>query len=141
MLRIRTAAAALLLAFAALPLATAPSAMAERFRHYEARQSNTLKEAVENFAAYNAKIAAVMAKDELTDTDLERIHELTYTLEDALARINRVMQALPQTLETLHIASENHQPAAVRGAGAVYLDIATTVIPVAEGAVAAKAAD
>jgi len=98
--------------------------------HYAAKPSETLAEAVANFSEYNALLAEVMARPTLTDSDLERIHELTYTLETALARINAAMADLPERLERVHLASEGHEaPDRVRALVRTYLDPARTVIP------------
>lgn len=118
--------AATCLAFVALPTSAGAD---ERVQHYEAKPSKTLEQAVKNFSEYNAMLAEVLEKDKLTASDLERIHELTYTLEVALAKINKNMSALPATLERLHLASEKHNEAEARGVGQVYLEVAQTVIP------------
>ncbi len=107
----------------------APAVATEEIDHYEAKPSRTLEEAVANFIEYNAKLAAIMAREDLTVADMEEIHQLTYTLEVALAKINDVMQALPVTLEELHLASESHNVAKVRGVGSVYLENAQTAVP------------
>jgi len=101
----------------------------EAVDHYEAKPSETLEEAVANFSEYNGLLADVLAKEELTGSDMERVHELTYTLEVALAKINATMEDLPATLESLHLASEAHNPAEVRGVGGAYLEVAQTVVP------------
>lgn len=118
------------LALTAVAALAAPAiAEEEQAQHYAAKSSETLGEAVANFAEYNKKVAAVLEKEELTVSDMEQIHQLTYTLEEALARINKRMKALPVTLEELHLASEAHNPDRVRGVGGVYLETAQTVIP------------
>ena len=53
---------------------------------------------------------------------MEKIHEYTYTLEVALAKINETLGALPATLEQVHKASESHNLAALQGVGDVYLE-------------------
>lgn len=105
-----------------------PLSSDERTEHYEAKPSATLAEAVKNFSEYNGMLAEILKKDKLEASDLERIHELTYTLEIALAKINKSMSALPETLETLHLASEKHNESQARGVGEVYLEIAQTVV-------------
>lgn len=100
----------------------------ERVDHYEAKPSETLEQAVTNFAEYNAKLAEVLKKDKLSGDDLEQIHQLTYTLEVALAKINDEMAALPPILERLHLSSEAHNEAEARGVGKVYLETAQTVV-------------
>jgi DNA repair exonuclease SbcCD ATPase subunit len=103
-------------------------ATAHEVDHYEAKPSETLEQAVENFTEYNQRLAEIMAKDELTGDDMERIHQLTYTLEVALAKINEEMAALPETLERLHLSSEAHNETEARGAGKTYLETAQTVM-------------
>jgi len=106
-----------------------PALAGEDVDHYAAETPETLGEAVASFSEYNERLSGVLAKDELSTADLERIHELTYTLEEALAMINERMGALPATLERLHKASEAHDVAASREAGAAYLEVGGTVIP------------
>jgi hypothetical protein len=116
------------LALAGALLAAPALADEEGFDHYDAVPSETLDEAVANFREYNAKLAEVMAKDDLADADMERIHELTYTLEEALAKIAETVRGLPVTLENLHLASEARDTAKVRGVGQVYLEDAQAVV-------------
>lgn len=130
-LPIRTLANAFFaLAFAlALGLAGAARADEERIDHYERKPAETLAAAVANFADYNAKLAAVLGKDELSDRDLEAVHEITYTLETALERIRQDLAGLAETLEALHVASESHDTAGTKAHGTAYLATARTVIP------------
>lgn len=39
-----------------------------------------------NFSEYNQRLAELLTQDELAITDLGTVHELTYTLENALNR-------------------------------------------------------
>lgn len=110
-------------------LASGAAVAGERVDHYGAKEAATLEEAVANFAEYNAKLSAVLEKSELESADLETIHELTYTLETALAKIRDDLGSLAETLEALHLASEAHQTPATRNHGAAYLKTAETVIP------------
>jgi len=113
----------------AMMLGFATAATADEVQHYAPKQSETLEEAVANFAEYNGLVRQVLAKDDLTVADMERIHELTYTLEIALAKINEHFSDLPVTLENLHLASEDHDAAKMRGIADVYLETAETVVP------------
>ena len=114
----------------AVLLSTGPAMGDEdQVQHYAPKPSETLADAVANFSEYNRLVEEVLAKDELTDMDMERIHELTYTIEVALAKINETMGALPVTLEDLHLASEARNVDRLRGTGGVYLENAQTVIP------------
>ena len=110
----------------AVALGLAGPAMADdAVSHYAPEPSETLDAAVENFVTYNRMMQEVLEKEELTGQDMERIHELTYTLEVALAKINEEMSALPVVLEEVHLASEGGNPHALRGVADVYLESAT----------------
>lgn len=97
----------------------------EGVTHYEALPSETLEQALDNFITYNAKVADVLAREDLSVQDMEEIHEYTYTLEIALARINEELGALPVALERLHIASEGDNTHELRAVGEVYLETAS----------------
>ena len=92
--------------------------------HYEPLPSETLEQAIENFTTYNARVAEVLAREELSEQDMEDIHEYTYTIEIALAKINEELGALPIVLERVHIASEGHNAVELRAVGEVYLETA-----------------
>lgn len=68
----------------------------ERPDHFKGKPSETLEQAVANFSEYNGKLADLLAKDALSPQDLHQVHELTYTLENALekiqCRVNRASQ-------------------------------------------------
>ncbi len=106
----------------------APVQADERVTHYEAKPSETLDEAVTNFSEYNRLLADVLKKEQLSVDDLEQIHQLTYTLEIALAKINEEMAGLPETLERLHLSSEAHNADEARGVGETYLETAQKVV-------------
>ncbi|NKB55106.1 MAG: hypothetical protein GKS00_02115 [Alphaproteobacteria bacterium] len=101
----------------------------ERIDHYAAREAANLKEAVTNFSAFNDKVAEILARPELGPNDLEEVHELTYTLESALAEIRTELSGLADTLEALHLASEAHKAEATRTHGAAYLETARALVP------------
>lgn len=94
---------------------------AERLDHYEGKSSETLEQALANFSEYNAKLAAIMEKPELTPVDLNEIHQLTYTLENALEKINTDLAELAETLEALHQASETGNVRGTRESGKQYI--------------------
>lgn len=101
----------------------------ERVDHYAAREPATLQDAVTDFSEFNEKVAAVLARPELGSTDFEEVHELTYTLENALAKIRGELNDLADTLEALHLASEEHKVEATRTHGTAYLKAARTLVP------------
>ena len=112
-----------LAAAAALGL-SATALAADDVQHYNMVESETLEAALTNFVEYNAKVRDVLAKENLSVADMEEIHEHTYTIEAALAKINAEMGALPETLEALHLASEDHVEAEVRSLAETYFETA-----------------
>lgn len=98
-----------------------PVQAGDEVSHYIAKPSETLEEAVENFVTYNRMLRDVMARDPLNVEDMEEVHELTYTLELALAKINEEMGALPALLEEVHLSSEGDDATVLREAAAPYL--------------------
>jgi|SRR5690554_7337778 len=108
-------------ALVALSLSSAARA-GERPDHYRGEPSPTLDAAMANLGEYNAQLAAILAKDELGPEDTARIHELTYTLENALDRIKSGVEDLEDALEDVHVASERYQVEVVRTQGRKYLD-------------------
>lgn len=101
---------------------------AERVDHFKGLPAHTLEEAVRHFSEYNRKLHEQLDRDTLTATDMAQIHELTYTLENALAKISEEFALLAGTLEALHVASERADHEGVRTHGRVYLETATTVV-------------
>ncbi len=103
-------------------------ASAERADHFKGLPAETLEAAVKNFSEHNKKLAAVLDKGTLTAADFATIHELTYTLENALQKINEDFTALAETLEAVHVASETADSAAVMTQGRAYLSVSQQVI-------------
>lgn len=89
--------------------------------------SRTLTEAVANFSEYNQRLEKALAQAP-TPERLQEIHELTYTLRNALDKINEDMDGLTDTLEEIHISSEAQQADAVQEYASEYLKTARTVI-------------
>jgi uncharacterized membrane protein (DUF4010 family) len=109
-------------------LCTAASLASERPDHYQGKSADTLAEAVSNFSEYNSKLEAILAKGNLSADDIHAIHQLTYTLENALGRINADFSALGETLEKVHVASEDADTATVQQQGRLYLQTAQQVV-------------
>lgn len=101
---------------------TALSVTAQQVEHYAAKPSETLAAALETLAEYNADVAAVVARDRLSTADMEEVHQYTYTMEEAVARIATEMAQIAERLEEVHLASEGNDPDALRRAAAAYLE-------------------
>lgn len=100
----------------------------QRQSHFKGKQSTTLEQAVSNFRDHNAQLAKLLAKDKLSPGDALKVHELTYTLENALKKINSDFAELADVLEEVHVASEKIDTATIKKRGKVYLDISQKVI-------------
>lgn len=92
----------------------------ERVEHFKGLPSPDLATAVKNFSEYN-ELLAQQLNGELTPQALADIHQLTYTLEIALEKINQEMAALADTLEEVHVASETSAPEKLAEEGKKYM--------------------
>lgn len=100
----------------------------DRPDHFKGEPSETLEQAVRNFSEYNQKLANMLQQQNLSAEELYRIHNLTYTLENALGKIEDEIEILEEVLEEVHKASERADADTVSARGKVYLDKAQTLI-------------
>lgn len=100
----------------------------DRADHFKAEAVESLEQAINVFRDNNAKLAEVLA-GEVNDQAIGEIHILTYTLENALQRINHDAAELAETLEELHLSSEKYKTEDVKRFGAEYLETATKLVP------------
>lgn len=91
------------------------------YEHFEAVESPDLETALENLAEYNEKLRAILDGGSLSPNDLGQVHELTYTLENALGRIDDELDEAAEVLEEVHQASERADGETVRSSGEAYL--------------------
>jgi methyl-accepting chemotaxis protein len=82
--------------------------------------SETLAEAMDNLATYNARVEEVLARDDLSVSDMEEIHQYTDTMEQAVARIATSMDDIAALLEEVHLASEGDDTEDLRDTAAAY---------------------
>lgn len=118
-----------LLLSALITLASAPAALAEkRPDHLTGLPAKTLTQAVANFSEANAQLDALIKQKTLTAQDLHQVHQLTYTLENALRKISAELTVLAGTLEAVHAASERADSVTVKTQGKAYLESARQVV-------------
>ena len=101
---------------------------AARTAHSKGEPAETLQQAVTNLSEYNGKLEALLAKAELTAMDMHEVHMLTYTLENALQKIQADLVETAEVLEEVHIASETNKPDVVKSKGQVYLQTTRTLV-------------
>ena len=94
-----------------------PEATIRKFRIVRQEGTRQVTRAIEHY-----RLEAILAKDELGPEDTADSHQLTYTLENALARIESAVEDLEETLEAVHVASERYEVETVRTQGSRYLE-------------------
>lgn len=107
----------------------ATSSLADQPRpdHFKGQQAANLGEAVELFRQSNVTLQKLIA-GELTPAVMVEIHQLTYTLENALEKIHTETTQLKDVLEEVHLGSEQMDFAKVEQQAKLYLETATTLI-------------
>jgi len=120
------------LAAAALSFGVATMAKAETVEHFKGESADTLEEAVTHFKRYNHRLETLLKKDSMSAEDVTKVHELTYTLETALAKINQELDKLALTLEEVHLASEKYDADAVHEHGEAYMEVIKTISKMGE---------
>jgi uncharacterized protein YukE len=90
-------------------------------KHFKGVASDTYEQAVANLQEYNAKLAVLMQKEQLSPADMGEIHQLTYTLEKALERIKKHIEKTAEVLEDVHQATEKAQYDKALTQGRAYL--------------------
>ncbi|WP_303289974.1 DUF6746 family protein [Marinobacter sp. SS5-14b] len=118
-LKLTTAAAALIFAL--------PTFADDKYEHFKGEPSKTLEQAVANFSEYNNRLERVLA-GELTPETMNEVHQLTYTLENALGKLDSELADIAERLEKVHKASEHADPGTVKKQGMVYLDKSQTIV-------------
>lgn len=78
----------------------------QRPEHYQALPAESIEQAVSNLTSYNQELDALIRQNELSNEDMVKIHELTYTLENALQRLQAELEGAAEVLEEVHLGSE-----------------------------------
>ncbi|MFZ7096096.1 DUF6746 family protein [Luteimonas dalianensis] len=110
---------------AAVGFASAAGAQDERISHYSGEPADSTAQALANLAGYNARLQALLAEDEV---DLHTVHELTYTLENALQRLQADLAEAAEALEEVHLASEAADADTVKSRGGDYLEVTRPLV-------------
>jgi DNA repair ATPase RecN len=121
--------ASLTLACAVALALALPALAVDRPDHYQAKQAETVEQALANLHEYNAKLASLMEKESLTPEELNQVHLLTYTLENALEKLRDEHEKLAEVLEEVHQASESADADEVQRSGRDYLERVQKLIP------------
>ncbi|MBF7073597.1 hypothetical protein ISG33_09345 [Glaciecola sp. MH2013] len=93
----------------------------EKYSHFPAIESTNIQAALCNIKSYNQKLLAITSKAELTPEDMVKVHELTYTLENAVNFIKASLEQVSVDLEDVHKASERLDQKVIKESGEKYL--------------------
>jgi len=100
----------------------------DRPDHYKGEPVETLEQAVQKFSEYNRKLDVLLEKEKLSAAEMATVHQLTYTLENALNKINAELARLSETLEVVHKASETVDADTTLSKGREYLSVSRQLI-------------
>lgn len=107
--------------FTPLLFVVAPIQAEENYQHFPALAAPDTHVALCNLRAFNEKLNAILSKEELTPEDMVKVHELTYTLENALMRLQKDLETAAADLEEVHLASERLDSDTIKNRGDAYL--------------------
>jgi hypothetical protein len=99
---------------------TLASAQATDVKHFKGEKPETLAEAFTIIEKYNAQLEGRI-QYELTPYTMAEIHQMSYSLENALQFIEEHLNKTQENLEKVHIASETNDPETVQEKGKEYL--------------------
>jgi plastocyanin len=98
-----------------------PKQQVERISHYEGQVINSTDDAFAALETNNKKIAAILKADSLSASDMEAIHEISYTLESAIdtliqekAGSAKILENTDEAIQAVHYSSENHDEEELR---------------------------
>ncbi|MEE4295221.1 MAG: DUF6746 family protein [Wenzhouxiangella sp.] len=101
----------------------------DRVDHFKGKPAETVAEALENFREANDRLAEIIAMDNPDTQAVFEVHQLTYTLENALEKIRDELEDVADVLEEVHVASERNDGETVKKRGVVYLETAQQILP------------
>ncbi len=90
--------------------------------HFKGKASPDLQSALCNLQKYDAVLKAMTSKP-LTANDMAEIHQLTYTLEVAVQRVQAELAVAAEDLEKVHKSSETMGKDKVKQAAEKYLAV------------------
>mgnify|MGYP000049999017 FL=1 len=106
----------------AVVVALSGTVYASEVRHYKGKDVNTVDEAIAVLKEYNPKLQALLESDELKPQDMGKIHEMTYSMENALKILEGSLKITQRNLEELHLSSERMETEKAKIYGKLYLD-------------------
>ncbi|XOV80893.1 MAG: DUF6746 family protein [Aestuariibacter sp.] len=96
-------------------------AKGEKYNHFPSLPAPDITTAMCNLDAYNQKLSNIVMQPALSAEDMVKIHELTYTLENAVLRLNQSLKETAEALENVHLASESLDEQTIKNQGEKFL--------------------
>ena len=90
--------------------------------HFEGKDSKTLEEAVANLEEASERMEELLEEEEMSGSEIGEIHRLTYTLENAMAKIREEVDMMAEDLEQAHVGSEARDVEQVRRYGKKFVE-------------------
>ncbi|WP_130538303.1 DUF6746 family protein [Thiomicrorhabdus indica] len=87
-------------------MALATASVASDDKHFKGKMPTTYEQAQEYLVESKAKLAAILADGNVSRVEMGEIHQLTYSLENALEFMEEEIEQIQETLERVHKGSE-----------------------------------
>ncbi|TVS02016.1 MAG: hypothetical protein EA407_10520 [Rhodobacteraceae bacterium] len=113
----------------ALAMRTTPAYADDGVDRHDAEKSADLTAAMVTFSESSKRMVTMLARSNMTRETMEEIHQLTYTLDVALAKIIEAATELADLLEEIHLASERSDAEKLSRVTDSYLAIAGHLPP------------
>jgi site-specific recombinase len=100
----------------------------EEYNHFPSLEAPNTTVALCNLASFNKKLKTIADKEKLSAEDMVKVHELTYTLENAVMRLQQELEVIAIDLEKVHKASEVLDQGIIKASGKKYLRATTEIL-------------
>ncbi|NMP32795.1 hypothetical protein HII17_14660 [Thalassotalea sp. M1531] len=107
--------------FTSLTLVVSTAQADEKYSHFPSLESPNTPVALCNLLKFKEKLQTIVSKKTLTPEDMVKVHELTYTLENAVIRLRTDLATIAVDLEKVHLASEHLDKETIKASGEKYL--------------------
>jgi hypothetical protein len=94
----------------------------ENYDHFPSLEAPNTAVALCNLSTFNAKLVAITQQASISTEDMVKVHELTYTLENAVLRLQKDLDAIAIELENVHKASEQLDASTIKQSGTIYIE-------------------
>ena len=102
-------------------VATGNAFAGERADHYKGKVPKSLDQAMSYLRSHNAQLNTLLKTEKLSPQQLDEIHQMTYTMENAIKKLKNEVTVISDSLEALHKASETGKTKITKNLGEKYL--------------------